>query len=612
MNRLQSALNHLQALCIKKKIDLYRVLLISFLLTLPAATPLLRTGFFPMHDYTHVARVAELDRGLRGGSIPARWSENFGFGYGMPLLHFYSPLPYYGAELFSLLGLSSVIAVKIIFYLNFPLGFIFMYLLSKEYFGKWGGILSALAFTYAPYRSVQFYVRGALAEMMATTFLPVALWCLYHLSKSLKVNNIRYSLLWAIGSSLSISAVLLSHNVIALFSMPLFIAWAGMWFLYYAFVIDKEIARILIKKIWLIILPFIGSFGLSAWFIMPALLEKKYTIVDSIGGGLSFYKLHFVYLKQFVNAHWAYGGSILGPQDQISFQFGMAQLGLMVTAFVLLLLLSINLKIKSKLLSRVKYKYLSTEQKLALMFTILVLVISTFMMTRFSTPVWELIKILQMAQFPWRFLCITIICNAFIGGSISLLLNSVHQRYKILLTLIFGSALILMNVGFFKPLRYEDANEQYYGDPNRIQTELSSVLFDYQPVWVKEKPPSGLEKVKLISGTGEVAVLVWDYGHRNIEVHTPTGTTLEIGTFYFPGWTTYLDSNIVDLLASNPNGFIQVQIPPGSHIVRVVLEKTSIQKLADTTTLVTIIFFVIVLSYLSIKKFRVGHILIDR
>jgi hypothetical protein len=36
-----------------------------------------------------------------------------------------------------------------------------MYLLGKEFFKKWGGVVSAIFYVWAPYHSVDVYVRAA-------------------------------------------------------------------------------------------------------------------------------------------------------------------------------------------------------------------------------------------------------------------------------------------------------------------------------------------------------------------------------------------------------------------------------------------------------------------
>src|SRR3989344_7882094 len=145
-----------------KFVKRYWLVLVGLAVVLPTLWPLLRNDFFQMHDFTHVARLVELDAALKAGQIPPRWAQDFGWGYGMPLFHFYGPLPYYLAEVLYLIKVPAVWAIKTVFALNYLAGFYFMYLWAREYWGKWGGFLSGLAFIYLPYRAVQFYVRGSL------------------------------------------------------------------------------------------------------------------------------------------------------------------------------------------------------------------------------------------------------------------------------------------------------------------------------------------------------------------------------------------------------------------------------------------------------------------
>ena len=156
-----------------KLIKKHYLLLLGLIIVLPTLWPLFRSDFFRMHDWTHVARLVELDLAIKAGQIPPRWAYDFGWGYGMPLFHFYNPLPYYIAEVLYLIKVPAVWAIKAVFGLNFFLGFYFMYLWAKTFWGRYGALVAATAFTYLPYRAVDFYVRGTLGELTAMTFLPL-------------------------------------------------------------------------------------------------------------------------------------------------------------------------------------------------------------------------------------------------------------------------------------------------------------------------------------------------------------------------------------------------------------------------------------------------------
>ncbi|MFH0943382.1 MAG: hypothetical protein V1810_04375, partial [Candidatus Beckwithbacteria bacterium] len=287
-----------------KFIKKYYLLLLGLLIVLPTLWPLFRSDFFRLHDWTHVARLVELDLSLKAGQIPPRWSFDLGWGYGMPLFHFYNPLPYYFAEVLYLLKLPAVWSIKAVFGLNFLLGFYFMYLWARTFWGKYGALVAATAFTYLPYRAVDFYVRGTLGELTAMTFLPLLYYAL---------SRRRYLL-----AALAWSAVFLSHNVIALFSL----FFIPLYFLFYL----KQWKKFLLISLL--------TLGLSAFFILPAFFEKDLTIVDSLTGGFFHYSYHFIYLRQLFSRAWAYGGSILGPGDDISFQLGWPQVLLIFPALI--------------------------------------------------------------------------------------------------------------------------------------------------------------------------------------------------------------------------------------------------------------------------------------
>lgn len=330
-------------------------------LVLPALWPIFRADFFQMHDFTHVARLVELDLGFKLGHFPPRWAPDFGWGNGMPLFHFYGPLPYYLAELFYVGGVSAVWAIKLIFAANFFAGAVFMYRWAGINWSRLGAIVSALAFVYLPYRAVQFYVRGSLAELTAMTFIPL----FYYAVQKRKI--ILAALAW--------TGIFLSHNVIALFSLAIFcLYFLWQW---------RE------WRHWLIV--GLLTLGLSAWFIVPAYFEKDLTIVGTLTEGYSNYKFHFIYLRQLVSREWGYGGSIFGLEDDISFQLGWPQVAL--AAF-------------SGLLLWRRYFYF-----------LVVLGLSIFMMTFHSQFIWDRVPILALAQFPWRLLAFAATLVAFFAGA---------------------------------------------------------------------------------------------------------------------------------------------------------------------------------------------------
>lgn len=427
---------------------------ISLIIVLPSLWPLFRLDFFRMHDWTHVARLVELDVALKAGQFPPRWAPDLGWGLGMPLFHFYGPLPYYLAELFYLIKLPAVWAIKAIFALNFFAGFYFMYFWAKSFWGKYGGLISATAFVYLPYRAVQFYVRGSLSELTAMTFLP-----LFFYAASQK----KYWL-----SGLAWAGIFLSHNIIALFSL----FFIPVYFLFHL----KDWCR------WLGVS--LLTLGLSAFFILPAFLEKNLTVVDSLTGGYFDYRFHFIYLRQLWQRSWGYGGSIFGLEDNISFQLGWPHLLLLLPAV--------------RLWRRQIYIWLS-------------LGITIFMMTFHSQFIWDRVPILALAQFPWRLLTFAGLFVAFLAGSIFSIPSFrewgiFHSRnvLAVLITLIMG-----LNINYFRPEKFAPVEDYYYTDRQRIESEMSNILQDYIPKNYADFPTATGGKTPLELWSDIISLISW-------------------------------------------------------------------------------------------------------
>lgn len=413
------------------------------LLVLPTLWPIFRSDFFQMHDFTHVARLVELDLGFKAGQIPPRWAPDFGWGKGMPLFHFYGPLPYYLAELLYKFSVPAVWAIKAVFALNYLAGFYFMFLWAKDHWGKWGGFLSGLAFVYLPYRAVEFYVRGSLGELTAMTFIPLFFYA------AGKRRPILAALAW--------TGIFLSHNVIALFSLGFF----GLYFLWHW----------QSWRQWLIVSGL--TLLLAAWFIIPAFFEKNLTGVDSLAGGYSHYSLHFIYLRQLVDRFWGYGGSILGPGDDLSFQLGWPHLLLIMPAVLIW--------------KKLVYFWLA-------------LALSIFMMTFHSQFIWEAIPILALAQFPWRLLAFAGAFIAFFAGS------GAKNKF---LALIFGIAIIGLNFQYFRPQKFSPVDDYYYTDRRRIANEMSDILQDYLPKNYADFPTAAGGKTPLEFWSDIMSLLSW-------------------------------------------------------------------------------------------------------
>jgi hypothetical protein len=546
-----------------KLIKKYWPILVGSFLILPSLWPIFRVDFFRTHDWLHVARIVELTVSLQAGLWPARWAPDFGWGYGMPLFHFYPPLPYYTGAILYLFKMPAVMVVKSLFALNYFAGFYFMYLLGKKIWGKWGGWLAAVSFSYLPYRSVQFYVRGSLAELTAMTLLPLFYYAAIQVVTVSKEKKKRFVLLTA----LSLAGIFLSHNVIALFSvffLPLFlILFIKSW------------------KQWLVV-GLVG-FGLSAFFTLPAFLEKNLTVVNQLAGGYSHYSLHFIYLRQLVSRFWDYGGSVLGPEDDISFQLGWPQIILALFALV------------AGWRSWHKKDWLKAK---VIIYSFFSLAVAIFMMTFHSQLIWQKLTFLHIAQFPWRLLAFASTLVGFLAGGV---VDVLPKKWQKLTTLTLIIVTIGLNVTYFRPEKFINTQTFYFTDRQLIKQKLGDVLPDYLPK-TAQKPPT----VRQGWFSGENLTIIDEVvspGYGLVKVSTEKTTQLIFSQFYFPGWQATIDKTKIQVDKDPVWGLISLEISEGEHQVIINLRKTPIQQIADMITLTTIIGLAIYLIKLNVPKY---------
>jgi uncharacterized membrane protein len=240
------------------------------LLALPAVVPLLGSGYLDSHDgLFHLYRLQALDDAFQAGVFYPRLFPDFAFGYGHAVLNYYSPLTYYVAQLFHMLGGGYVLSIKLTFALGFLLSALFMYLYAREIVGRFPAIVAAGVYTYFPYHLADTYLRGALAEAFAFVFMPLCLWAVHRL---ITKGRARYLVLL----SLSFAGLILTHNLTALMFTPVLLGYVLLlWYL------TRRTRETLLSLVSLAL-----GVLLDGFYWLPVLLETRYVgLAANIGSG---------------------------------------------------------------------------------------------------------------------------------------------------------------------------------------------------------------------------------------------------------------------------------------------------------------------------------------
>ncbi len=555
-----------------KKIRKNLPLVLVIIVTILASLALLKPGYFPMHDDVQVMRLYEMEKCLQDGQIPCRWVPDMGAGYGHPLYNFHPIFPYYLGMFFRLLGISFIDIVKILFFLTFLFSGIFMYLLAKEFLGKWAGLAAASFYVLAPYRAVEVYVRGALTESWAIVFLPLILWGIYKLIKTSKFSFFLVSLF-------SLTFLFLSHNVMTLLFTPIAFAWGIYWLIQ--------------TRKWKRIIPLSAVFawaaGLAAFFILPAFFEKSLVTLEQHATGYYNFRHHFVTIKQlFFDRGWGYGPSVFGPGDNLSFQLGWPHWWLVIIAGLIFV-----------------YSFWKKRKFVwPFAFFLVFFGLVTLMTHAKSVYLWEAVPLLSFVQFPWRFLALTMVASSFLASGLFVFLKD--NRQQILLSLILVFLAIVLNLNYFHPEKYDfqmTDEKKLSGEEWRSQS--MTTLNDYVPKGVKEYPQElAPGEPWLVEGEAKISEFkkrsnFWRFTIETIGDQSPT---VEVPIFDFPFWEVFADLEKVDHQVNPDKGTIQIKVPMGKRTVTGWLRNTPLRKQTNTISLLSFACLILTVAWQERRK----------
>ncbi len=542
----------------KKSILLFIALLL--LSTLPLVN-LLTPGLPITHDgLDHVARIANFYDSLKEGILIPRWAANLNWGYGHPILMFLYPLPSYSASIFHFLSFSYVDSLKIVFALSFVLSIFTMFVWAKEAFGEIPGFFTALLYSFAPYRFVDFYVRGAIGEHVAFIFPPLIFYSLLKYSKSSK-----YRYLFIL--SLSTAGLILAHNAISIIFLP----WIVLYVFYLWWAYSKKTSFIFNAFAGIIL-----GFLYSAFFLVPAFLEGKYTLRDIVTAG--------EYTKRFVDPL----ALLYGPWDYRGSGFFTVQIGT-----VQLLLMGILLF--------VFFKIRDIKKRGFYIGLIIMTVIPIFLMLPQSEFIWQKVTTLQKFQFPWRFLSVVVFSTAAAGGSVVSSLK--NKKLQISFVLILALALLFIQKDYWHGLYYKEYNDSFFEKIYNGTTDTG----ESAPIWsirFMEKEPKAFTEI--IDGRGSIKNVARKTTVHDYQVDAVGLIRVRENTLYFPGWKVFVDGKSVPVEFQDQlnRGLITYYVPDGKHFVRIIFTDTKLRTLSNILTIVSFALGMIMLFIaLKLKKF---------
>lgn len=551
---------------------LFSILFLAFIV-------LFKDGLPAGHDIAaHASRSRMMYEALTQGQFPARWVEWAYFGSSEPLFNYYQPGLYYVVFLIHLIVGSLNTSLKILVLLLWWGCGLFMFLFMRKY-GTLSGVLSSVLFVFTPYIISDVLVRAAYPELMAICFFLGVFWTSDRL---LATERPIYCLL----ISLFLPFILMSH-------LPTLVILSGVLGVY----VLLECVLGHVKKKGFILLCVAGTIGigLSATYLLPAIYELPLVQNQFLTSDTYDFHQHFVYFSQFFSTFWGYGRSLPGPIDEMSFQVGLLQIGILLVTVVFV----VRSYVSKKELPFRKY----------ILMWLLFIPYAVFFMHQMSLLFWENYRFISFIQYPWRFLMIVAVsCSVLAGILLSLLKSNLYKSIAVLvcLILIFVLYRTYLHPSVYLPYTFFNIDEDSWRESNGIKT-YAWLEYGYLPKGVDIVVPknANIPRWNVLKGEAKVTEKKMYYHNFVFDTVSKEGFVFTLNVHYFPKWIAYVDNVEVPIDYKNEYDFMNIIVPPGTHTVEFKFTDTTIRKVANDISLISIITLVglHIYFYLNRKSF---------
>lgn len=548
-------------------------LIIVLLFSIPPLLSILRPGTYESSDLSlHTTGSLAFYNALVDGDFIPRWAGESMNGYGTAHHQIMYFLPRLIPALIHFTGIPILTCVKIYLILTFVLSGIGMYLFAKkETHEKTASVVAAILYMYAPYHLIDLHFRVAVGELLAFTLLPFCFLASYLLLK--QRNFINFIFLAA-----SIFSLILSHIAIAVFTIPIL-------FLYLLIKSRLKINKSLFYSFSSIIL----GIGLSSFYLLPLLLESKFMQFSKFEG------ITTLPLNELLYSPYRFGLLFQGPTGDLSFIIGYLQI---MIIFVCSFYLFKNFR---KSPSEIK-------------FCLLIIFILILLILPISQAFWLSVPFLRGFESTYRLL---LIISFFVSILASYLIKAVknNKKYEKHLLGIKKSTLFIFFIIFFGVFQTSlnwgnRRNIPQISDDQYFQNIVSTYLMDNKgidyatPIWVDVKKDyfrtTRRTNIEFSKGKGEIKETIRKNSHHQYLINAKVRSTIKENTFYFPGWTLYLNDKEKTILYKDKSypGVIFFNLEPGLYKVDLVLKNSEVKTFSNFTSIFA--FLCVVLISLSL------------
>jgi len=463
---------------------------------------------------------------LRSGHFYPGWLAEANHGFGDASFRFYPPALYYLLALARTLAGSWYAATVITFSGLSVLGALGVYLWTREFgsseMAMWSGILYSLA----PYHINQFFQALMLAEFAGAAVLPFAFAFTERVCQRRRKRDVA-------GLAAAYAILVLTH-------LPLAVIGSIALAVYALLRLDRKT-----RSTTLLSLALSVALGLaaSAGYWTTMLIELKWIRADNVNPepGLDY--------------HYNFVLSTFSPDSVNVWWMNILLLSTVAMFWPALVLVTRA--------ARERYKGARSQNSFTngIMALALLLVLTLFMATPVSRPVWHLFRPLQETQLPWRWLALTsMVCPILLAMAIPFWARLANERKRPLILIALGTVAISIAFSLGHIVR-----EARWLTPVQFEQTLSSIpgstgVYQWMPIWTHDPLPTMPSQAEA-GGDRKILIESWEPERRVFSTSAGQSSVARVRTFFYPHWKASADGQSLTV-APDKDGAILIALPP--------------------------------------------------
>ncbi|MEA5508405.1 hypothetical protein VB715_01365 [Crocosphaera sp. UHCC 0190] len=513
----------------------------------------------------HSLWILHFSQQLAEGIWYPRWLSSVNYGYGSPTFVFYPPFTYYLGSCLKWFGLTVEQSIIFLFCFSLFLSGLYVYFYARIKLGLIPSLIGALAYMTSPYLAFNTYEIGSISVAFGIAWVPLG----FGLTEKAMINP-----KWSIPLALSWAILALTH-------LPTLLLCTIVWIPYTLLFLLWRPWKIVIKNVISIAL----GLGLASFYLVPVIVEQRLVDINSmknVGGG-------------FKNMMFGAGLPLVNPRFDLSLsQIFIQQLLAIVIAGSLSLIILRNNKQRFE------------ESRYWLIFSL----ISAFLMTSWSWPIWASSSLLQKIQAPWRLLHLFSFGEAILCAILVSSITQCKLQNKLLIISIIMVILLTNSAYFYKISRKyvtfhnPGRSNLEYLEPTRKAlfegyTEALQDVSEYRPLLnnglSSPDPIPNQPRFSVTKGKATIELLQWKSYERVLEINVEKESRINIRTYNYPAWHLYVNQKSHPIDTAN-NGTIDFKLAPGFYKIELIYQWTSafilgiILSLFSLTILIILIF----------------------